>query len=73
MVFWDVMLCNLANSNECFGGTCCLNFQDIIVVKLEAAYSLVKYISTKLHGVTSKKTVGLTLIFTDLITSNLMI
>jgi hypothetical protein len=34
-VFWDMKPCSLVNTNQCFGGTCCLDY----ILKVEAAGS----------------------------------
>jgi hypothetical protein len=61
MVVGDVTLCSLVHRYQCFGGMCCLCLQ---VIPVEAAGSSEMFvcITTKLHGVTSQKTVNLILI-----------
>jgi hypothetical protein len=59
-VFWDVcMTCRLWETCQLFGGTYCLDFQVAFLS------SKVLQISTRLHGVTTHKTVSIIISLTD--------
>jgi len=55
-VLWGVMLCSLLEGHQCFGGTCCFHLRVQDEGRQQAPVKC-WYLYTRLHGITSQKTV----------------